>query len=146
MSGFSLSNLQVQKILYLAHMTYAGVLDGAALIGDEVFEAWAYGPVLPHVYRYLRSFGGDRVPNVFRRIDAPVNAATELRILDDAVRTFAPMEPWRLVTLLHRTDGAWFKNYQTGRNRAIPMADILAEYRARIRTPSAEGNAAAQPA
>ena len=56
-SGWKLSNLQLQKILYLSQMVYAGKYNGARLIDDHDFDAWDYGPVLPAVYRRVSSFG-----------------------------------------------------------------------------------------
>ena len=54
-SGWQLTNLQVQKMLYLAHMNYVGKTSGKPLI-DGNFEAWIYGPVNREVYNKLRVF------------------------------------------------------------------------------------------
>jgi uncharacterized phage-associated protein len=48
-SDWKLSNLQMQKILYLAHMVYMDKNSGEPLV-DEDFQAWDYGPVLPSLY------------------------------------------------------------------------------------------------
>jgi|GEM_PF-6636616 len=41
---WEVSNLELQKILYIAHMVYLGETDSHPLI-KENFEAWDYGPV-----------------------------------------------------------------------------------------------------
>jgi uncharacterized phage-associated protein len=65
--GWSVSNLELQKILYLAHMYYLG-RHGGPLIREE-FEAWDYGPVVPELYHHVKGFGGGPVRNVFHWID-----------------------------------------------------------------------------
>ncbi|RWO77206.1 type II toxin-antitoxin system antitoxin SocA domain-containing protein [Mesorhizobium sp.] len=51
-SGWSLSNLELQKILYLAHMFYLG-RTGEPLVSGH-FEAWDYGPVHPDLYHRVK--------------------------------------------------------------------------------------------
>ena len=53
MSGWTITNLKLQKILYIAHMVYVGRTDGTVLI-DEMFEAWDFGPVLPNLYHRVK--------------------------------------------------------------------------------------------
>lgn len=55
-SGWSVSNLQLQKILYISHMYNLGVTEGDPLITDN-FEAWDYGPVIPTLYHEVKGFG-----------------------------------------------------------------------------------------
>lgn len=131
-SGWKLSNLQLQKILYIAHMVYAGRNEGSKLIDDDDFEAWSYGPVLPTVYRYVSSFGARPVGNIFRRVDDP-GEGEETKIIQDAVRSLGGLPPFRLVSFTHRPGGAWDKNYFHGQmGIRIPHRDICDEYRERF--------------
>ena len=54
-SGWSLSNLELQKILYVGQMLYLGRYNEPLV--NEVFEAWDYGPVLPTIYHSAKMFG-----------------------------------------------------------------------------------------
>ena len=45
-SGWTLSNLAMQKLLYIAHMYHLGMYDATPLVTGH-FEAWDYGPVHP---------------------------------------------------------------------------------------------------
>lgn len=63
LSGWKLSNLQMQKILYMADMNFVGQTQQRLL--DEDFEAWDYGPVLPSLYHKCKAFGAKHVPDVF---------------------------------------------------------------------------------
>lgn len=128
-SGWTLSNLELQKILYLAHMFHLGRTGGEPLV-PGYFEAWDYGPVHPDLYHRAKVFGSDPVANIFYgNVDLPEGA--ERAILDEAYDSLGKLGPGRLVNATHRKDGAWAVNYIPGvRHRPIPNSDILAEYQA----------------
>jgi len=126
-SGWSLSNLELQKLIYLAHMFYLGRTGEPLIRGN--FEAWDYGPVHPDLYRVARIFGRNRVENIFHGIpDVP--DGREKEILDEAYDSIGKVGASRLVNATHRKDGAWEKNYVPGeRHCLIPTHDIIDEYR-----------------
>lgn len=131
-SGWSLSNLELQKMLYLAHMFYMGEHDGRPLIPGH-FEAWDYGPVHPTLYHQAKIFGSSPVGNIFRSEPDIADLSPEAAILDKATDQLSQATPGRLVAATHRVGGAWDKNYIPGqRNIVIPNEDILAEYRERF--------------
>lgn len=126
-SGWSLSNLEIQKILYIAHMFHLG-RHGAPLI-DERFEAWDYGPVQPGVYHKLKIFGRDPVKNIFHGIPEVPDGSDELKTLKEAFDSLHKAGPARLIHVTHRRGGAWERNYEPGkRNRPIPAKDMVAEF------------------
>ncbi len=131
-SGWSLSNLQLQKVLYIAHMLYAGRHNGKKLIEDGHFEAWDYGPVLPVIYRHVSAFGSRPVGNVFRRVPSEAKD-DELQMIKDTVEHLAEMDPFKLVAIVHEPDSAWYKHYRPGdRHIVIPQSDIQEEYKKRF--------------
>ena len=62
-SGWTLTNLRLQKLLYLAHMFHLGMTDKGLVDGH--FEAWELGPVHPKVYREVRKFGSSPIKPPF---------------------------------------------------------------------------------
>jgi uncharacterized phage-associated protein len=138
LSNWRLSNLELQKMLYIAHMVFLGQNNGAPLV-DEVFEAWDYGPVIPELYHQVKMFGNAPVKDVFYSAN-PIDDRPEAALLKDAWQALAPKRAGELVAITHWDHGAWAKHYNKGlRGRRIPNEDILAEYRARMaqpRTPS----------
>lgn len=130
-SGWSLSNLEMQKLLYLAHMFHLGHHEEPLVSG--LFEAWDYGPVHPSLYHRAKVFGSSPVENVFH--SAPdLDDGTEAELLDDAVEQLSHNRPGRLVAITHWDQGAWAKNYVPGeRGIVIPNEDILEEYKERVR-------------
>ena len=134
-SNWTLSNLELQKILYLAHMVYMGRHGGEPLV-DGLFEAWDYGPVHPQLYHRAKVYGADPVGNVFH--DVPeLEDGPEREILERAYQALGNTGPGRLVRATHQSGGAWDANYIPGaRNRVIPNEQILSEYEERRGAPA----------
>src|SRR5689334_21455587 len=61
---WKVTNLQLQKLLYMAQMLYMGRHDGARLANAN-FEAWDYGPVEPDLYHKVKMFGSGSIEDVF---------------------------------------------------------------------------------
>ena len=126
-STWRLSNLEMQKILYLAHMVHLGKHDAKPLV-TGYFEAWDYGPVHPDLYHHVKRFGAGAVEDVFGDIPwAP--HGTEREMLESAVDELAEVRSSRLVAITHWEGGAWAHHYNPGfRGRRIPNKAILDEY------------------
>lgn len=126
-SGWSLSNLELQKLVYLAHMFYLGRTGEPLVRGN--FEAWDYGPVHPDLYRRARMFGSGDVQDIFHDIPNLGKDSPESSILDEAYDSIGSVGPGRLVNATHRRGGAWEQHYVPGlRHCIIPNQDILKEY------------------
>ena len=124
-----MSNLELQKILYLAHMFHLG-RTGQPLVFER-FEAWDYGPVIPDLYHRVKGFGNGPVRNVFHWVPAvpPGPEYDTIRESADATRHTSPS---RLVAITHWDRGAWAQCYRPGvAGISIPNDLIAAEYRAR---------------
>ena len=128
-SEWALTNLELQKMLYLAQMMYLGT-KGERLINGS-FEAWDYGPVLPSVYSEVKAFGRGPIrflPSIFGRSVEPSRA----EMLDDAYDQLSKKTAGQLVNITHWSKGAWARNYRPGvRGIVIPDDDIIREYRDR---------------
>lgn len=130
MSGWTISNLKLQKVLYLAHMYHLGKT-GRPLI-DENFQAWEYGPVVADVYRQAKGFGNGPVRNVFHWFAGVPTDSEEYSSLSEAYRATQNMSAGQLVSLTHWPKGAWYKCYSPEmRGIVIPNTNIMEEYRAR---------------
>jgi uncharacterized phage-associated protein len=131
-SGWSLSNLEMQKLLYLAHMFHLGQYETPLVSGH--FEAWDYGPVHPDLYHRIKIFGSSPVENVFHSVNTP-QEGTEAQLLDNVFKHLANQRPGRLVAITHWDKGAWARHYDPGtRSAIIPNEDILDEYQERERS------------
>ncbi len=129
---WQVTNLALQKIMYLLHMIYMGRNDGEPLVREE-FEAWDYGPVLPSVYRQARIFGGSPIRDVFLGVKDLADTQYDA-LIKEGCGYLLPKRPGELVAITHAKGGAWAKNYRPGvLGKRIPNSDILDEYRRRTR-------------
>jgi uncharacterized phage-associated protein len=130
--SWRVSNLQLQKLLYMAQMVYMGRNEGARLV-DTNFQAWDYGPVSPELYSKARSFGASPVEDVFPNARV-FNAGDSRRVvLDEVCDALLKLSPGQLVEMTHWEKGAWAKHYVPGAKYIpIPDPDIAREYADRI--------------
>src|SRR5690606_34271187 len=116
LSAWQLTNLQIQKVLYIAQMLHLG-RTGEPLFSDR-FEAWELGPVVPRLYRALKGYRS----NVVAGIDAPSVFAfgtSPAFAIDDAFVMTQHMSAGQLVTFTHRPGGAWDLNFRQGEKGCI---------------------------
>lgn len=134
-SGWTVSQLALQKILYLAHMVHLGRGAGPLVKGD--FEAWDYGPVHPELYRKVKAFGAKPIQNVFWSLEhVPEQTAS---ILDEACTVLLSKSPGELVNNTHWAHGAWARHYiPSAKNIRIPEGSIIDEYKQRVGTAGSE--------
>ncbi len=130
-SSWKVSNLVLQKLLYIAHMLHLGN-KGTPLITGQ-FEAWDYGPVHPDVYRKTNIFGASPIQNIFRTTP-DMEATTAKEKIDKVLDGLGKENPSKLVAITHWEGGAWAKNYKPGiKFSVIPNADIRSEYKKRFK-------------
>lgn len=128
-SGWKISNLQLQKLLYIADMNYVGICKERLL--DEDFEAWDYGPVLPSLYHKCKAFGSKSVPSVFWGAE-DISGSREAQMLDRTWKHLKASTPGQLVEATHSKLGAWILKYVPhARQIKINTQDMIAEYERR---------------
>ncbi len=130
LSGWAVSNLQLQKILYLAHMLHLGRFR-KPLINDG-FQAWEYGPVAPNLYHRVKGFGSLPIEKMIFWEKGVVEGSTQFDLLHETMTALKNLTGAQLVSLTHWEKGAWYQRYRGGK-RGIPMPDdlIKEEYSAR---------------
>ena len=129
-SGWKLTNLELQKMLYLAQMQFLGQT-GERLV-DESFEAWDYGPVSPCIYHQVKAFGSSAIKDVFHGAP-PIIDQSILNYIDSAYNSLSKYSAGKLVSITHWEDGAWAKNYiPNTKGVPIPDEDIIVEYKQRL--------------
>ena len=132
LSEWGLTNLEIQKILYIAQMLHLGRHGKNSPLISSSFEAWDFGPVAPVVYHKLKVFGAEKVSNIFRRVeDVEDEAAKETLIKTfEATRGASASQ---LVAFTHDEKGAWAQHYEPNvKGAVIPNEDIAREYHDRF--------------
>lgn len=132
-SGWKLTNLQLQKILYIAQMVYAGKNHGDRLISGDDFEAWDYGPVLPALYHRVSSFGSSAIKNIFHGVEDITDKEAD-EFIAKAAKNLSSIPPFRLVEYVHDKHSAWHRHYRPGvRGIAIPHESVIEENKSRAK-------------
>lgn len=132
-TGWKKSNLELQKLMYLAQMFHMGRNNGVRLFDGE-FEAWDYGPVEPDLYHRAKIFGADPVRDIFHSALTFKQADPRRRVMDDVCAKFGKYSGGDLVEITHWDEGAWARNYvPRKRHIAIPDEQIWEEYQTRQR-------------
>ncbi len=90
------TNLKLQKVLYLAQAYYLAKL-GKPLFTEKL-KAWEYGPVVPEVYSKLKYYGSR--PIIFEK-DKSTLAEEDKEVLKKVWNTFGGYSASRLVDIVH---------------------------------------------
>lgn len=119
--GDGMSNLKLQKLLYLAQGWYMARY-GKPLF-DATMEAWRLGPVVPSVYAEYQQFGRNPIHD-----DPPANDAfteDEFSLLMDVVREYWRYSTSALIDMAHEPGTPWAQVYKKDEQHIpISNADI----------------------
>lgn len=103
--------MQLIKLSYMAHGFSLAIKSRALL--DEAVEAWRYGPVIPSLYRKLKSFGNGGVDRKISRFFASESLASEDADLIDAVYAkYGRLTGGQLSFLTHKSGTPWHDAYR----------------------------------
>jgi uncharacterized phage-associated protein len=133
--GCQVSNLKLQKLLFLCHAFYL-VDTGRPLVRGS-FEAWQYGPVHREAYDAFKQFGANPITEDAKKFDPLTGTRKSLalpsdqRVLDVVQRViqfYGAKSPGELVELTHAVDGPWHyvvKAAQDSANIGLKISDSL---------------------
>lgn len=120
-SNRPISNLQIQKMLYLLQVIFT-VKTGCLLFPDQ-FEAWPYGPIIREVYVEFADCGGYPI-----RCEFDIDVGCKIKpFLDAGIDTLAEKSPWDLVRISNAEGSPWDVVYnREGRHKGtIPNGLIM---------------------
>ncbi len=115
----SISNLQLQKILYFIQRDFLKIQDAPAFRDD--IEAWQFGPVVPNVYYNFCGYGSGLI-DVQTDADLSISDA----VVDGIVIDKRSQKPWDLVEETHKPNGAWDQVYENGAgNKKVISIELI---------------------
>lgn len=123
MSGWTLTNLRLQKMLYLLQSHYLKTHGGEPLIHDT-FEARNNGPVMLVVYDKLKQFGTRPIKNVFYDV-RDIRGTAEYKYIESAFKQMSVLTDAQLYAVVHN-DTVWGKNRADGEE--ISNEEILCSH------------------
>lgn len=137
--GLSVTNLSLQKIVYFCHVW--SLIDLGKPLIKHKFEAWAFGPVLPYLYREFRSYDRASITGRSTQLDlqdgsqriVPYDFDLETKsLLSRVVGFYGRMRAGDLVELSHVAGGPWHTvwNHEglVNPGMKIDEADIVSFY------------------
>lgn len=122
-SGHPVSNLQLNKMLYVLQLTYCRATRGREMLFAETFQAWPYGPIIPSVYEAYRDYGGWAIERSYS-VDLELDADTR-QFIDDGIDVLCRKFPWDFACLSMYEGSPWKRVYKNGEGNRDEIANSL---------------------
>lgn len=120
-----LTNMQLQKLVYIAHGYTLAILD-EPLVRQDI-EAWRYGPVIHDLYDALKKYGSGFVTEFIRVNSRESLPKTHRFIVETVEEAYSRFSGAQLSTMTHKAGTPWAKNYDEAsfwNSQPIPQEDI----------------------
>ena len=140
--GRPISNMKLQKLVYIAYGWALAVLDRKLF--EEPIQAWQHGPVVPSLYHEFKHFrqrdiAGRAMEYDFDTADVTIPNVDETderlqTVLDRVWDTYKPYSAVSLRNMTHRPGTPWSETYEQGRQDiTIPDSLIKPHFESKIR-------------
>ena len=120
--GKTITNLQLQKILYFSWIDYYKQTDKELF--DDYFFAWRYGPVIPDVYYKYNCYGRSNIPkedpySLMQDCDEclltdDIKLRCDKTVLNSIIESYTDTPATMLVEKSHLQGGAWDQTFENG--------------------------------
>lgn len=125
-SGRRLTNMQLQKLVYIAHGYTLAILH-KPLVWQSV-EAWRYGPVIKDLYQSLREYGAGIVTQPIPIMSSSSLTETHRIIISTVEDAYSRFTGPQLSTMTHKPDTPWARVYSPSRDSVIIPDPMIEEY------------------
>ena len=119
----SLSNLKLQKLVYIAHGFYLGFC-GEPLSNTSA-QAWKYGPVFPSLYQNLKKYGSGVVTDYVKTDDEIHKNSYESEFIRGVWESYGDLSAVALVARTHKSGTPWDKVWKENEGRRATISDEL---------------------
>lgn len=125
-SGRRLTNMQLQKLVYIAHGYTLAILH-KPLVWQSV-EAWRYGPVIKDLYQALREYGAGIVTQPIPISSHRTLPDTHRDIIATVQDAYGRFTGPQLSTMTHKAGTPWANVYSPSRDSEIIPDNLIEEY------------------
>jgi uncharacterized phage-associated protein len=124
-----LTNMQLQKLVYIAH-GYCLALLRQPLFRDQVF-AWQFGPVVPALYDELKQYGSGQVKKPLYTETPPIEEESPgWKVIRGVWNSYGKYSGPQLSALTHKPNTPWDETRGSGNQKIeIPNPTIARYYR-----------------
>lgn len=112
-SGKSLTSMQLNKLTYVAHGFYLAFHKQPLI--DEAVQAWKYGPVIPSLYRRLKSFGANGIPEPIKPKfweNAEDLSGPDKALIDAVFSKYGHLTGGQLSSITHKKGTPWERTFE----------------------------------
>jgi uncharacterized phage-associated protein len=124
--GRRLTNMQLQKLVYIAHGW------SLALLGRPLFyngvNAWQWGPVIPSLYEALKKYGAGVVTEPIPTDEEVDPSSQEMAIIREVWKAYGHLSAMQLSGITHQAGTPWYETWNKERYNLIPNALIARHY------------------
>lgn len=120
--GELLTNLKLQKLLYYVQGYHLAIYEKPLF--DDKIESWMYGPVVPTVYEFFKSYGSNGLTS------ASVDESSEFAnkdSLDLVFQVYNMFKSFSAIGLMEKThqEDPWVNAVPHGRGTEIKNEDLM---------------------
>lgn len=115
-AGKRLSNLELQKYIYLIEIEYIKKFDKHLI--DDDFVAWIYGPIVEEVYWKFRHYGANSITIPNDEIYNNLND-DEIKLIQNTIENLNTQIYWKLVERTNTGNTAWCKTIAEKGKKAV---------------------------
>lgn len=131
-AGESLTNMQLQKLVFLAQGYTLAVTD-FPLYRDNTC-AWQWGPVVPELYKALQKYGRNVVKEPLATEESITPNSTEMEIIQAVWEGYGHMSGAQLSKLTHKPNTPWSQTWEEHPFSVIPQQVITEHYKELLKT------------
>jgi uncharacterized phage-associated protein len=126
-SGQKLTNMQLQKLVFLAHGVSLASLECPLTFHN--IHAWQWGPVLPQLYKRFSKYGSNCVESPAECEEVVPENAEENEVITLVWKKFGHLTGPQLSSLTHQTGSPWDITWNSDQYGVIPNELIQNYYR-----------------
>lgn len=131
--GITLTNLQLQKLVYIAFGFYVAIFN-ERMFDDEI-QAWNFGPVIPNLYHALKKYGADEVTAYLEDGNRIEENSPEMKVIESVWESYKDFNAIQLSNLTHDEGTPWSAVWDYAkRETTIPLDLIRSHYQRLFRT------------
>lgn len=127
--GDVITNLKLQKLLYYIQGYHLAVF-GTPLFEEEI-EAWMYGPVIPDVYNYYKSFGANDLPYEDGDLAYPLLSNEEEELFQEVCEEYGKYSAYTLMHMTHE-ESPWKDTPKRGPGSVISKDAMQSFFRTQL--------------
>lgn len=119
----TMTNLRLQKLLYFVQLYFLSRYNAPCF--SDTIEAWAYGPVVPTVYRTYCIFGAEIITPFENSSDDSIILDQDRQFIDEIIGLSNKYSTYNLVLKTHNQN-PWKESYSNNSSHEITIDSLIA--------------------